>query len=441
MSGGPRILTIIGSGETSPTMVKVHRAVLDRLGPPPVDAVLLDTPFGFQENAKEIAARAIAYFDESLRTRIEVASGDVDGPGTGGGLAEERLVARVRAARYVFAGPGSPSYALRMWRASAIPQLLDEKLADHGGVTFASAAALTIGVATLPVYEIYKVGEDPRWLEGLDILGRACGLSAAVVPHYNNAEGGTHDTRFCYLGERRLAPLERELPVGAFVLGIDEHTSLSIDVGAGVASVAGIGVVTVRGGGRSATLPSGSVVEVDEIRRLAEELLAGGGGGGGGAAPARSAACGPGSGSAGHDPALASAPISSLVREHEKAFAAALGRRDAEAAAAAILALEGDIHAWSADIPGSDELDRARSRMRSMILELGTLAKVGVRDPAEVLGPFVEALLGMRRRAREAKRFEESDAIRDELVRLGVEVNDTREGTDWSLSERPGAGC
>ena len=51
-------------------------------------------------------------------------------------------------------------------------------------------------------------------------------------------------------------------------------------------------------------------------------------------------------------------------------------------------------------------------------------------DPADVVGPFVEALLGMRRRAREAKRFEESDAIRDELVGLGVEVKDGRGGTD-----------
>ena len=41
----PRLLTIMGSGETSPTMVKVHRQLLGRLGPPPVPAVLLDTPF------------------------------------------------------------------------------------------------------------------------------------------------------------------------------------------------------------------------------------------------------------------------------------------------------------------------------------------------------------------------------------------------------------
>ena len=74
-SGGqlPRILTIMGSGETAPTMVKVHRQVLERLGPPPVAAVLLDTPFGFQENATELAQRVVHYFAESLRAPIEVA--------------------------------------------------------------------------------------------------------------------------------------------------------------------------------------------------------------------------------------------------------------------------------------------------------------------------------------------------------------------------------
>ena len=49
MSGAPgRFLVVMGSGETSPTMVKTHRALLDALGPQPVPAVLLDTPFGFQ---------------------------------------------------------------------------------------------------------------------------------------------------------------------------------------------------------------------------------------------------------------------------------------------------------------------------------------------------------------------------------------------------------
>ena len=68
----PRLLAIMGSGETAPTMVRVHRRLLELLGPPPVPAVLLDTPFGFQENAREIAGRAVTYFRESLQTTIAV---------------------------------------------------------------------------------------------------------------------------------------------------------------------------------------------------------------------------------------------------------------------------------------------------------------------------------------------------------------------------------
>ena len=77
----------------------------------------------------------------------------------------------------------------------------------------------------MPVYEVYKVGVDPYWMDGLDVLAEV-GLDVAVIPHYDNAEGGNHDTRFCYLGERRLAKLEPELPEGCFVLGIDERTGL-----------------------------------------------------------------------------------------------------------------------------------------------------------------------------------------------------------------------
>ncbi len=66
-----RVLAIMGSGETSPTMVKTHRALFDRCGSA---AVLLDTPFGFQENADDIAAKAIEYFATSVGQRVDVAS-------------------------------------------------------------------------------------------------------------------------------------------------------------------------------------------------------------------------------------------------------------------------------------------------------------------------------------------------------------------------------
>jgi hypothetical protein len=166
----------------------------------------------------------------------------------------------------VFSGPGSPSYALRAWRGTPVADLLTDKLLNGGAVVFASAAALTLGSLTVPVYEIYKAGEDPRWLPGLDVLG-AVGISAAVIPHFDNTEGGTHDTRYCYLGERRLRQLEEQMPDdGTFILGIDEHTALMLDLDAGTAAVHGRGGVTLRRQRSGQRLESGQTFHIEELR-------------------------------------------------------------------------------------------------------------------------------------------------------------------------------
>ncbi len=48
-------------------------------------------------------------------------------------------------------------------------------------------------------------------------------------------------------------------------------------------------------------------------------------------------------------------------------------------------------------------------------------------DDREIL----DALVGMRNRARAEKRFDEADAIRDELDRVGVILEDGPHGTKW----------
>ena len=94
----PRLLTIMGSGETAPTMVKAHRNVVERLGAAAGPGVLLDTPFGFQRNADELCARAVAYF----RAKHDVI--DVDGVrvlfGDGWGLIRASNTQPVIVARY-----------------------------------------------------------------------------------------------------------------------------------------------------------------------------------------------------------------------------------------------------------------------------------------------------------------------------------------------------
>ena len=95
-------------------------------------------------------------------------------------MARERFLAAIRRARYVFAGPGSPSYALELWSQADVAPALRAVVAAGGCVTFASAASLTLGRTAIPVYEIYKVGEELRWLDGLDLMS-ACGLPSPGV--------------------------------------------------------------------------------------------------------------------------------------------------------------------------------------------------------------------------------------------------------------------
>ena len=390
-----RLLTVMGSGETSPTMVRTHKEILASLGGG-ASAVMLDTPFGFQSNADELTERAREYFRASVGPELGVAGfrrrdGDA--------LAYERAMGRLRQAGYVFAGPGSPSYALRQWHGTDVPLILTEKLQSHGAVTFASAAALTLGAFTVPVYEIYKVGEDPKWLEGLDIVGAVTGIKAAVIPHFNNAEGGTHDTRFCYLGEGRLQAMEAQLPDGVVVVGIDEHTGLQFDLDDETASVVGLGTVTVRRGGVSRVFETGSAVP------LADFFADG---------PAGVASTASKSGEAARE-----AATENVLSDCVEAFDAALGSGNVDAALQALLQ--------------ADEMDSSRQAVRAMVVRLGEVARTGVRDDADIVGPFVEALLALRASARDDKRWADADAVRDHLVSLGVEVRDAEGGSTWAL--------
>lgn len=233
MSAG--LVVVMGSGETGPSMVATHRSILDRTGADRV--TLLDSSYGFQSNAAELTQKITEFFASSLGVEVEVASLLTPHAST---FEREAMVAAVKRSRVVFAGPGSPSYALRLWEQTELGSALQGVVDQGGAVVMASAAALTLGVKTIPVYEIYKAGADPFWLDGLDLLGTR-GLHVVIVPHWNNREGGTHDTSHCFIGSSRFEGLAADLGAEVGILGVDEHTAVTIDLEASSMSVSGVG--------------------------------------------------------------------------------------------------------------------------------------------------------------------------------------------------------
>jgi GT2 family glycosyltransferase/cyanophycinase-like exopeptidase len=247
-------LTLIGSGEFLPGMVAVHRSMLARVPQP--RAVFIDTPAGFQTNADELSQAARAFFQKELGVQIEVASLKHSGRLTAEQIEQAR--AQIAAANYIIAGPGSPTYAIRHWRQT-IAAALAQRLAEGAHLVFASSAAIALSHHALPVYELYKVGDDPHWAEGLGLLG-AYGFDLAIVPHWNNREPR------CFMGHARFDELAAQLAeANAVILGVDENTAVTLDLRAGAAVVAGAGGVTLQFKGEQRFYPAGTTFELNRL--------------------------------------------------------------------------------------------------------------------------------------------------------------------------------
>jgi hypothetical protein len=273
------------------------------------------------------------------------------------------------------------------------------------------------------VYEVYKVGQDVQALDGLDILS-TIGINAALIPHYDNTEGANHDTRFCYLGEARLQMFESLLDEDTYVLGIDEHTGLIIDIDAGTATVVGNSNVTIRLRSESFIYPTGSVIPLSLLQSPTSLLT-----GTVDASSSQSVVTVPVAATS----AVPANSLDAVLAESIQQFDLAMQQRDALGAVRTVLALEQAMQDWSIDTLQSDVLVRARGTLRSMISQLGDAAVGGVRDPRQVVAPFIEAMLSVRATVRAEKRFDLSDIIRDVFASLNIEVRDTPTGVEWSL--------
>jgi peptidase E len=407
------LIVLMGSGELTATMVGVHKEVLEFLGGSP-RAFFLDTPAGFQLNADQLSRRAVEYFRVNVGYPMTVASFKSKNIPS---LEMEHAFRDLKEADYVLVGPGSPTYAIRQWQGTPIPEILEKKIEAGACLVAASAAALTIGRFTLPVYEIYKVGEELRWVEGLNVLGYF-GLNAVVIPHWNNAEGGTHDTRFCFMGEDRFRELEGMLPADVSVLGLDEHTACIIDLGREEISIRGIGAVTLRHREFERTFLRG---ERYPLRTLLE----------------REGAVVRAAGKikmSGQEPARPPEETGFWDSVHalEVTFHEGL-KNDPRDATNALLNLDRLIWQAQQEKENPEFISQARDLLREFIVLLGMPLAYAPRSREECLAPVVEELLALRARFRENNQWSEADAIRDCLKRVNIDVDDTHEGYRWRL--------
>lgn len=381
----------MGSGELAESMAKVHRAILARVEPE-THAVFVDTPAGFELNTDQTSARAVEYFQKRFSLKLEVASFRSKARATA--IEVEGALRLLRHANFIFAGPGSPSYAIRNWRGSAVWDAIVARFAEGAHLVFASAATIGMGCCALPVYEIYKAGGEVDWMDGLDLLG-PLGFKLAIIPHWNNAEGETYDTRYCYMGEPRLRILEDKLPFDGVIFGIDEHTAVTLDPSIQKCIVNGVGNVTLRYHGREKSFAAGSNFSFDQLR--VSSFLQ----------PIQPKAV--------RDETRIEPPpppefvttqlyLTQLARAMQETRATAERRELIEHA-------HDTMHELSAEWRAGDE--QAQS---------GDIA------------PLVELLIQTRTRLRSAKQFALADQLRDQLSELGIVLEDTPSGTQWKRS-------
>ena len=255
-------IVLFGSGETSPNGRTVHERMFRELKSP-VRVAVLETPAGFQCNSALVAGKIGEFLQDKLRNyRPDVSIISARRKGSRFSPDDPDLLAPMLAANYIFLGPGSPTYAVRHLEDTLAYRYLVRRHLQGAMLALASAAAFAISSEVVPVYEIFKVGADPRWVRGLDFLGMY-GLDVACVPHWNNAEGGDEvDTTHGFIGLERFMQLRALLPESTHILGIDEHTAVVLDFAAGVGRVMGRGAATLCYADQDDVVPSGEAFDL-----------------------------------------------------------------------------------------------------------------------------------------------------------------------------------
>jgi cysteinyl-tRNA synthetase len=85
-----------------------------------------------------------------------------------------------------------------------------------------------------------------------------------------------------------------------------------------------------------------------------------------------------------------------------------------------------------------DELDRdveTRATVHALIMRLGAIAANPRLEVADVVGPYIDMLLQARQAARANGRWDEADAIRNQLTELRVTIKDAGGESTWEIQQ------
>ncbi len=239
----PGPVVLFGSGETSPAGRKVFDKLFKKMPSSPKVA-LVETPAGFEPNSAQVIGRLADFLRHRLQNyNPQLTVVPARKRGTAFSPDDPDLVAPLLDADLIFMGPGSPTYAVRQLRDSLAWQMIMARHRLGAAVVMASAATIAVSAHALPVYEIYKVGEDLHWKAGLDFFN-LYGFPLVFIPHWNNNDGGEElDTSRCFMGQSRFAHLMEMLPADLTVFGIEEKTALVMEMQSGTCQVMGLGGV------------------------------------------------------------------------------------------------------------------------------------------------------------------------------------------------------
>lgn len=258
-------IAFLGSGETSLAGGRIFESLAKNIDAP-LRIALLETPAGFELNSAQVVGRV----GDFMKTRLQNYKPVVDVvPARKKGSAfspdDADLLQPLLHANIIFMGPGSPTYAIRQLRDSLAWDLIRARHRLGAALIFASAATISVGAHALPVYEVYKVGQDVHVVDGLDLFADF-GLHLSFIPHWNNAEGGADlDTSRCFVGMERFAEWCGLVPEENTTLGLDEHTGLIMDLEKGTCEVSGVSSVSIVRACDPEVYPSGTTFNLAEL--------------------------------------------------------------------------------------------------------------------------------------------------------------------------------